>query len=157
MRWGRLALAAAVATTAHGPARGEGITHAGPYDATLIRVVDGDTLEMRVEVWPGLVAEVFVRVRGIDAPDVPNDGCAEGVAFEREVDEWVEATLAGQRLRLEAVSKGSFAGRVVADVMRSPGERWFSLGDALLRRGYAVPFEEGADPPWCLLARTRAD
>lgn len=34
----------------------------GLYDATVIRVVDGNTIEGSVSIRPGLTAEVFVRV-----------------------------------------------------------------------------------------------
>ena len=46
-----------------------GQTLAGPYTATVERVVDGDTLAVRVPVWIGQELTVLVRVRGIDAPE----------------------------------------------------------------------------------------
>jgi endonuclease YncB( thermonuclease family) len=38
----------------------------GPYSAAVERVVDGDTLAVRVRVWLGHELAVLVRVRGID-------------------------------------------------------------------------------------------
>ena len=46
-----------------------GQTLAGPYTATVERVIDGDTLAVRVPVWIGQELTVLVRVRGIDAPE----------------------------------------------------------------------------------------
>jgi len=45
------------------------------YYATVVRVIDGDTLEVRVNLWPGLVAEYAVRVRDIDAPELRGADC----------------------------------------------------------------------------------
>ncbi len=46
-----------------------GQTLAGPYTAIVERVIDGDTLAVRVPVWIGQELTVLVRVRGIDAPE----------------------------------------------------------------------------------------
>src|SRR5262245_48629002 len=40
------------------------------YAADLLRVLDGDTFEARVHVWPGLAVTTRVRLRGIDAPEL---------------------------------------------------------------------------------------
>src|SRR5579862_1269550 len=40
------------------------------YPADVVRVIDGDTFEARVRVWPGLAVETKVRLRGIDAPEM---------------------------------------------------------------------------------------
>ena len=37
------------------------------YPAEVIRIIDGDTFEARVRVWPGLDVDTKVRLRGIDA------------------------------------------------------------------------------------------
>ncbi|WP_157056574.1 hypothetical protein [Pseudorhodobacter aquimaris] len=101
-----------------------------------------------------MTAEVHVRVLGIDAPDVPNDGCPNGVEFEKTVTDWVEKTYpVGKLVRLENVQRGAFAGRVVADIKRFRSDRWLSLADELLARKYAVEWKLGqSTPPWCLLA-----
>ena len=40
------------------------------YPADVLRVIDGDTFEARVRVWPGLDVDTKVRLRGIDAPEL---------------------------------------------------------------------------------------
>ena len=37
------------------------------YPAEVVRIIDGDTFEARVRVWPGLDVDTHVRLRGIDA------------------------------------------------------------------------------------------
>ena len=38
------------------------------YPAEVVRIIDGDTFQARVQVWPGLSVDTKVRLRGIDAP-----------------------------------------------------------------------------------------
>ena len=40
------------------------------YPADVLRVIDGDTFEARVRVWPGLDVDTKVRLRGIDAAEL---------------------------------------------------------------------------------------
>src|SRR5215207_3936330 len=42
----------------------------GAYAGDLLRVIDGDTFEARVHLWPGLDVTTRVRLRGIDAPEM---------------------------------------------------------------------------------------
>lgn len=40
------------------------------HPVEVVRVIDGDTLEARVHLWPGLEMMTRVRLRGIDAPEL---------------------------------------------------------------------------------------
>jgi micrococcal nuclease len=40
------------------------------HAAEVLRVIDGDTFEARVRVWPGMDITTRVRLRGIDAPEL---------------------------------------------------------------------------------------
>mgnify|MGYP001996263084 CR=1 FL=1 len=40
----------------------------GPIQAEVIRVIDGDTIEVRAEIWLGQYIETNVRLAGMDAP-----------------------------------------------------------------------------------------
>ncbi len=55
--------------------------HASSYTAHLIRVYDGDTIVARVDIWPRITAEVSIRLRGVQAPEL---GWRAGSACERE-------------------------------------------------------------------------
>ena len=39
----------------------------GPYLAEVIRVIDGDTIKVKVAIWPTITVEVSARVLGVDA------------------------------------------------------------------------------------------
>ncbi|WP_281859975.1 thermonuclease family protein [Litoreibacter halocynthiae] len=130
----------------------------GPYLAEVVRVIDGDTIDVRVELWPGLIAEYAVRERGIDAPEVRRVGCEEerdwGLDAKRKLEElYSEGTV----VRLDDVERGSFAGRVLADIKRLvPSAQWIPLERDMLSRNLAVEWTPNMkDVPWCLLAQTR--
>jgi len=42
----------------------------GSHPAEVSRVLDGDTFEARVHLWPGLEITTKIRLRGIDAPEL---------------------------------------------------------------------------------------
>ena len=49
------------------------------YPAEVVRIIDGDTFQVRVQVWPGLSVDAKVRLRGIDAPEL-HARCADEYA-----------------------------------------------------------------------------
>jgi endonuclease YncB( thermonuclease family) len=51
-----------------GSARPSGLDPRFGYSAEVVHVIDGDTFEARVAVWPGIEIKTRVRLRGIDAP-----------------------------------------------------------------------------------------
>ena len=118
---------------------------AGPYFAAVERVVDGDTLAVRVTVWLGQDLRVLVRVRGIDAPELRG-------ACESEKAQAAAAAVALARLvepgpvSLTNIEGDKYFGRVLADVASPKG---VDVGTALLTGGYARPYEGGRRGGWC--------
>ena len=49
---------------------------AGPVAATVERVVDGDTIEVKAAIWLGQTLIIRVRIDGVDAPEL-EARCAE--------------------------------------------------------------------------------
>ncbi len=131
----------------------------GPYAAELVKVVDGDTLDMRVAIWPGLVAEYAVRVRGIDAPETYRPGCEEEREAGKRAADAVRLLYAPEtEIRLSEVSYDPFYGRVVATVARGTEEGWIDLADELAERELAQRWTPDMnDVPWCLLLSGPAD
>lgn len=130
------------------PAAGE--TLAGPVPATVIEVIDGDTLSVRARIW--LSQEVLTRVRlaGIDAPEL-RGACARERALAVRARNFLVGKLAlveGRRVevRLLDIRYGKYARRVLARVETMAGE---DLGRALLATGLARAYAGGARPSWC--------
>ena len=127
------------------------------YYAEVVRVIDGDTLDVRLDLWPGLQAVYAVRVRGIDAPELRRVGCEAERIWAQDAKAQVEKLYdVGSRIRLENVAFDAYAGRVDAKVSRWRSDRWLYLSDELIGRGLAVEWTPDMDDvPWCLLARSR--
>jgi len=127
------------------------------YYAEVVRVIDGDTLDVRVDLWPGLQAIYAVRVRSIDAPELRGAACPEERLWAEEAKALIEKLYPpGTMVRLENVERDAFSGRVVADLRRWRSDRWLYLADEMVERGLAVGWTpEMDDVPWCLLAQTR--
>jgi len=122
------------------------------YFATIERIIDGDTLEVRVALWPGLEAINAVRVRGIDAPEVRGADCPEEKLWAQEAKAQAERLYSvGTTVRLENVELDSF-GRAVADVRRWRSDRWLYFADEMIERDMAKDWlPDELDINWCEL------
>lgn len=120
---------------------------AGPVDADVIRVVDGDTLDVSARIWPGQTVRTRIRVAGIDTPEM-NGPCQEeraaAAAAAEETRRFVEGP--GGVVRLKDVRPGKYAGRMVATVLLTDGR---DLADVLVTAGLARPYRGGTRVPWC--------
>lgn len=114
----------------------------GPYQASVIRVLDGDTIEVRAKVWPDVETHVKVRVNGINAPEIHTRRTCEKQAGLK-AKKLAERTV-GTTVTLKNVQRGKYAGRVVADVITTKG----SLKDIMLKNHLAMPYSGGKRKPW---------
>jgi len=126
----------------------------GPYPATIVEVVDGDTIAVSVALWPGLRAEYSIRIRGIDTPEIFRPDCDEerewGVRARSQAEKLYPP---GQEVQITNVQYDSFSGRVVGDMKRWRSDRWLSYANEMLERSMAVEWEpRQQNVPWCLLA-----
>ncbi len=113
---------------------------AGPVIADIIRVVDGDTILVEARPWPQQRIEVFVRIRGIDAPEI-HSHCSSIRAGGEEARLALETmALSSPHVELTHISGDKYFGRIVADVTLSDGR---NIGSDLLLAGLAQPYEGG--------------
>ena len=111
---------------------------AGPVDAELISVIDGDTLLVQARPWPQHSVTVLVRIRGIDAPELKAKCEASRLAANRAKARL--ADLAHGRIRLTNIAGDKYFGRVVATV--SAGDTG-DIGTALLAQGLVRAYDGG--------------
>jgi endonuclease YncB( thermonuclease family) len=83
--------------------------------AEVLRVVDGDTFDARVQVWPSVAVTTRVRLRGIDAPEL-EARCAEERTKAEAARDALRAILDQGEVRLARVAHDKYGGRVLADV-----------------------------------------
>jgi endonuclease YncB( thermonuclease family) len=132
-----LALApGAVANTVHE-------TIAGPVSAEIVRVIDGDTILVDASPWPQQTIEVYVRLRGIDAPELHSPCPAVRREAERAQAALEEIMPATGEVQLTSISGDKYFGRILADVTTADGR---NPAETLLSAGYAVSYHGGRKP-----------
>jgi len=136
---------AAVATSPTPERPGSQPAVSGGYTADLLRVIDGDTFEARVHVWPGVVVTTKVRLRGIDAPEM-NARCTEERSKAERARDALSSLLADGDITVQHIGIDKYAGRVVADAATW---RTSDVSAALLVRGVARPYSGGRRAGWC--------
>ena len=115
----------------------------GPVLAEIVRVIDGDTLLVEAQPWPQQKMEVYVRIRGIDAPELKSK-CEFARKAGRDARQALEllATQSHQ-IQLIRISGDKYFGRIVADVILSDGR---SAADDLLLAGLVRTYDGGRKP-----------
>jgi endonuclease YncB( thermonuclease family) len=123
----------------------ETITARMMHPAEVLRVVDGDTFEARVHLWPGLDITTRVRLRGVDAPEL-KARCGEERAKAEAARDALRAILDQGEVGISRVTLDKYGGRVVADASTggTPDVSAALLGTGLARR-YAGGHRDG----WC--------
>lgn len=110
-----------------------------------MRVLDGDTFEARVRIWPGVDVTTKVRLRGIDAPEF-KARCAEEYAKAVEAREALSAMLAEGDVRVSRITFDKYGGRVIADASTRATP---DVSNAMLNGGMARSYNGGRREAWC--------
>ncbi len=118
---------------------------AGPVAARVVKVRDGDTVEVEAFVWPMQSVHVAVRLRGIDAPEKRGKCEAEKAAAARATARLTELVGSGE-VRLTHVSGDKYFGRVLAKLSAEDNQ---DLGRTLLKEGLVAPYKGGKRRNWC--------
>lgn len=115
------------------------------YPAEVLRVLDGDTFEARVRIWPGMDVTTRIRLRGIDAPEMHARCPAERAKAEAARDA-LTALLAQGNVGITHVGLDKYAGRVDADVSTRITT---SISENLYAAGHARRYAGGHREGWC--------
>jgi endonuclease YncB( thermonuclease family) len=115
------------------------------YPAEVVRVIDGDTFQARVRVWPGLDVDTKVRLRDIDAPEL-HARCAEELAKAQAARAALETMLAAGGVTISRVGLDKYGGRVDAAVSTRDTA---DVSAALLNGGWARAYDGGRRGSWC--------
>jgi micrococcal nuclease len=113
--------------------------------AEVLRVVDGDTFEARVQVWPGIAITTRVRLRGIDAPEL-RARCADERVKAEAARAALSALLAEGSVGIAHVALDKYGGRVLADAATRTTP---DVSAALLAAGLVRRYDGGRRESWC--------
>ena len=115
----------------------------GPVSAEILRVIDGDTLLVQARPWPQQSMEVYVRIRGIDAPEM-HSKCAAirraGIDARHALE---EMTNVSPEIKLTAIAGDKYFGRILANVTLADGR---NPAQYLLSTGTVRAYEGGRKP-----------
>lgn len=110
----------------------------GPVTAHLVKVVDGDTLLVEAMPWPDHRVSTYVRLRGVDAPELKSKCPTFRKAALRAKEELTDLMDGQDTVSLTAISGDKYFGRVVADLTLRGG---ISPAQHLLEAGLVEPYQ----------------
>lgn len=107
------------------------------YNATLERIVDGDTLHLLIDLGFHVFVDLDVRLARCNAPELLTLGGVSAKAFV--ITRLADAT----KFKLQSHGKDKY-GRWVGEVTfqtKATGATWTNLSDLLLETNHAVPYK----------------
>jgi endonuclease YncB( thermonuclease family) len=124
----------------------------GPYMAEFIRVVDGDTLWMRLHVYPGQTNTIKIRLNDIDTPEKRNTRHRKVPQCEKQLakkaseftQEWVKGK---QWFVVSDITTGVYVNRLLGNISYQ-GE---NLRQLLFKAKHARKYIDKVSErlPWC--------
>ena len=116
------------------------------YEATVVRVVDGDTVNVTVAIWPDLTVAASIRILGLDTPELKGKCDSERTLAQKAKEMSASLMPVGSQITITRISADKFGGRYDADVMLASGEM---LNDKLIGAGLARAYAGGKRAGWC--------
>lgn len=109
------------------------------YEAKVEKVVDGDTLDVVIDVGFGMFCKQRVRVNGIDTPE-KNSTDLQEKKMGQEATEFVESWVRKQKkLRIKTYKDDKY-GRLLADIYGDGDE---FLNEQMVKLGFAWKYDGG--------------
>ena len=117
----------------------------GPYHVQVVEVIDGDTIRVDVELWPGLTQRVSIRLKGVNTAELRTR-----LACEKEAAKNAKAFVQGQVMRaseiiITDIQHDKYAGRALGRVWLDGND----LASMLIATGHGRPYDGGQRGAWC--------
>jgi micrococcal nuclease len=113
----------------------------------VLRVIDGDTVEVRAHVWLNQAVITRVRLRHVDAPELRSRCPAETRRAQDSRDHLADM-LRAQKVYLADVGQDKYGGRVLGSLVDQQGA---DIGSKMLTAGQAVAYAGGRRTSACVL------
>ena len=113
------------------------------YFCKVTRVVDGDTIDVNIDLGFQIWHRGRVRMAGIDSPESRTRNKAEkvlGLASKARLKE----LLKGEKVSIKCTKEKGKFGRILADVIVND----LSINQQLIDEGYAREYQGGKKIPW---------
>jgi endonuclease YncB( thermonuclease family) len=115
------------------------------HPAQVLRVVDGDTFEARVRIWPGMDVTTRVRLLGIDTPEL-RARCEAERAQALAARDALARILAQGDIGVAEVGQDKYGGRVNASASTALTH---DVAEAMIAGGFARRYSGGRRLSWC--------
>ena len=115
----------------------------GPFQARVVRVIDGDSLIVQVGLWFGQSVVEHIRIAGIDAPEMKGR-CPSEIDAAKAARQYLAGLVGGGAIELRDVRREKY-GRALASVIAGG----VNVGEALVREGLARPYDGRKRGGWC--------
>jgi endonuclease YncB( thermonuclease family) len=115
----------------------------GPFESRVIRVLDGDTIEVEAQVWLGQVVRTVVRFDGVDAPELRGK-CEFERMLARDAKLFVEQRVS-DGVTIDNVRPDKYGDRVLATVKAKGAD----LGPQLIAAGLGRVYHGEQKGGWC--------
>ena len=112
------------------------------YRAVVDRVVDGDTIDVTLDLGFDIQMKGRVRFHGINAPESRTRDAVEkqkGLAAKRYVEDWTGGLENRVIIQTSLDDRGKF-GRILGRILNNEGE---CLNDEMVSLGHATPYDGG--------------
>ena len=120
------------------------------YNWKVIRIVDGDTLEIANQFLPEEL-KLFVRMKGIDTPEkAPRAKCEKENILAQKASNYTKNSIEKaqknrQKITFSEIKWDKYGGRIVAKVMINESD----LGQELVKKGLARVYNGEKKKTWC--------
>lgn len=126
-----------------------GVVSANPYNWTVTRIIDGDTVAVAAPWLPDpLKKEISVRVWGVDTPEKGHRAkCPKEDERGKASTKFTQKALSeAKEIKIHLRDWDKYGGRVLGTVIIDG----IDLRTELIRNGFAVPYHgEKKDHDWC--------
>ncbi len=105
------------------------------YDATLVKVIDGDSVVLQLDLGFNIFHTATFQLAGLDAPEIVGANAREAKLVKKELTEWLRGA---RRITVQPTGGTTGSGRWYArvDVCDVEG-KGFCVNDELLSRALA--------------------
>jgi micrococcal nuclease len=113
------------------------------YNCTLRRVVDGDTIDVNIDLGFDIWHKGRIRMAGIDTPESRTRNKEEkvlGLAAKARLKELLKT----KKLTIQCTKEKGKFGRILADVLAND----VNINKQLMDEGHARPYQGGKKIPW---------
>lgn len=117
------------------------------YQAVINRVIDGDTLDVSVDLGFSIRAMTLLRMEGINAPELHGVSAEESQAG-RASKAYLESLVGGKKVRVVTAKAKEKYGRYLATVwLIGSGIQKSSVNQMMIDAGHARPWDGKGDKP----------